>query len=122
MNAFASLVGRILLSIVFIMAGYGKITGYDGTVGYMEQFGIPGALLPAVIALELGGGLLILAGFMSRLAALALAGFTIVAAAVFHSNFGDQMQTVMFMKNLAIAGGLLLLFAHGPGRYAINDA
>ncbi len=121
MNDASALLGRILLSAIFVMSGVGKISGYEGTVGYMEQFGVPGVLLPAVIAVELLGGLAVLIGFGARWAALLLAGFTLVAAVVFHTNFADQMQMIMFMKNLAIAGGLLLLFAHGAGRYALRD-
>ena len=84
----------------------------------MQQHGVPGVLLPAVIAVELLGGLAILFGIWSRYAGLALALFTLVAAALFHNNFADQMQMMNFMKNVAMAGGLLLLFANGSGRYA----
>ncbi len=121
MSSIASLVGRALLAAIFIYAGIGKIGGYEGTAGYMQSFGIPGALLPAVIALELGGGLLLLAGAFSRFAALALAIFTIAAGVIFHGNTADQMQWLLLTKNVAIAGGLLMVFAHGPGRYAVND-
>jgi putative oxidoreductase len=121
MHATVSLIGRILLSAIFIAAGVNKILSYDGTLGFMANFGVPGALLPAVIALELLGGIAILIGFYARWAALALAIFTLVAAAIFHSNFADQIQIAMFMKNAAISGGLLLLFANGAGRYAIRD-
>ena len=121
MHPTVSLIARVLLSAIFIAAGIQKITGYDGTVAYMATFGVPATLLPAVIALELGGGLLILFGLWSRWAALGLAIFTIIAAGVFHSNFADPMMFAMFMKNLAISGGLLLLFANGPGRYAVRD-
>ena len=75
----------------------------------MEAMGIPGGLLPLVILLEIGGALALIVGWQQRWAALALAGFSVIAAAVFHTNFGDQMQMIMFMKNLAIAGGLLVL-------------
>jgi putative oxidoreductase len=78
-------------------------------------------MLPAVIALELGGGLAILFGLFSRWAALGLAVFSVIAALIFHTNFADQMQAVSFMKNLAIAGGLLLLYANGPGAWAVRD-
>jgi putative oxidoreductase len=90
-------------------------------MGYMQSAGVPGQLLPAVIALELGGGILVLLGFFSRWVALALAVFCVAAAYLFHGNFSDQMQATSFMKNLAIAGGFLLLFANGPGSYAVND-
>lgn len=120
-HALISLVARVLLSAIFIAAGYNKIGGYDGTMQYMESAGVPGILLPAVIALELGGGLMILLGLFSRWAALALAAFSVVAALLFHANFADQMQAAAFMKNLALAGGLLLLFANGPGAWAVRD-
>ncbi len=119
-----SLIARLLIAPIFIMAGFEKITGYAASAGYMEAYGLPGILLPAAIAVELGGGLAVLLGIFSRWAALALAGFCIVAAAIFHtawSGDGGQMQQIMFMKNLAMAGGLLLLFANGPGRYAVRD-
>ncbi len=121
MTAITSLAGRVLLSAIFILAGWQKITGYEATLQYMQAFGVPGVLLPLVILAELGGGLAILFGVFSRYAALALAAFSIIAAAVFHSNFGDDVQMVLFLKNLAIAGGLLMLAAHGPGAYSVKD-
>lgn len=114
------LAGRILLAAIFVIAGFQKIGGFAGTQQYMEAFGIPGMLLPLVILLELGGGLMIVAGLLTRWTALALAGFTLVAGIVFHADFGDQMQSVMFMKNLAITGGLLLLAAFGPGALSLD--
>lgn len=117
---FTELAGRVLISAIFILAGWGKIAGYAGTQGYMESVGVPGALLPVVIVTELGGGLLVLAGLWTRLAAFALAGFSIVAAALFHANFADQMQQILFMKNLAMAGGLLFLVVHGAGALSID--
>ena len=121
LHAPVSLVARILLSAIFIMAGAQKITGYAGTQAYMAKAGVPGELLPLVIALELGGGIAILVGMYARYAALALAIFTIVAAVLFHADTADRIQTILFMKNMAIAGGLLLLAANGPGRLAVND-
>jgi putative oxidoreductase len=120
-HALLSLVARVLLSAIFISAGYNKIFGYEGTAQFMASMGVPAALLPAVIALELGGGLAILIGLFSRWAALALAVFCVASALLFHFNFADQMQAAAFMKNLAIAGGLLLLFANGPGAWAARD-
>lgn len=119
-----SLVGRVLLAALFIVFGFEKITGYAGSAQYMEAYGLPGALLPLAIIAELGGGLAILFGVFSRWAALALAGFCIVTALVFHtawSGDGGQAQFINFMKNLALAGGLLLLAANGPGRYVVKD-
>jgi putative oxidoreductase len=121
LHAPLSLVARILLATIFIQAGAGKIPGYAGTQAYMAKFGVPGELLPLVIALEIAGGVAILIGLYSRLAGLALALFTLAAAVMFHAEVGDRTQMIMFMKNVAIAGGLLLLAANGPGRFAVND-
>jgi putative oxidoreductase len=104
----ADWIGRALLAVLFILAGVGKITGYNNTLAYMAAHGVPGFLLPAVIALELGGGLALLIGWRADIAAFLLAGFTIIAAVVFHINFGDQAQLTLFLKDFAIAGGLLL--------------
>jgi len=117
---FADLAGRILISAIFILSGFSKITGYAGMQGYMESQGVPGALLPLVIATELGGGILVVLGLWTRLAALALAGFSVLAALLFHANFGDQIQMIMFMKNFAMAGGFLFLVAHGAGALSLD--
>lgn len=118
---YAAPLGRLLISFIFIMAGLSKITGYAGTVGYMESQGVPGALLPAVIATELGLGILVLIGWKTRIAAFLLAGFSILSALLFHLNFADQIQSIMFMKNFAIAGGLLFLVAHGAGILSVDN-
>jgi putative oxidoreductase len=120
-HALVSLLGRALLASPFILFGAEKLTGYAGTVEYMAAYGLPAVLLPLAIAVELGGGLAILFGVLSRWAAIALAVFCIITAVTFHRDFGDQMQLINFMKNLAMAGGLLLLSANGPGAYAIKD-
>ena len=111
MTAGAQLTGRVLISAIFIMAGINKIIGYNGTQGYMDSMGVPGALLPLVILLEIGGGLAVLVGWQTRIAAFLLAGFTVLSALIFHASFSDQMQSILFMKNLAMAGGLLFLVA-----------
>ncbi len=116
----ADLLGRILLSVIFIVAGLGKITGYAGTQGYMEVMGVPGALLPLVIAVELLGAVAIILGYQTRIAALLLAGFSVLSAILFHANFADQTQSIMFMKNLAMAGGFLLLVARGAGGWSLD--
>ena len=117
----AAPLGRILLALMFVLAGLNKISGYSGVQGYMDSMGVPGALLPAVIALEILGGVLLMLGCHTRLNAFLLAGFTIVATAIFHSNLGDQTQMLFFMKNLAITGGLLLVVALGAGPYSIDN-
>src|SRR5262245_57731942 len=98
--------GRLLLASLFILEGWSKLRGYDAAATYMARFGVPGALLPAVIAVELGGGAAILVGWQTRLAALSLAVFCILAAVLFHANFSDRNQLLHFEKDIAIAGGL----------------
>lgn len=120
MNATLSLLGRIALSLLFIISGWGKISGYAGTQQYMEAMGVPGMLLPLVILLELGGGLAIAAGLFSRWIAIALAVFSVATALVFHANFGDAAQAINFWKNIGMAGGLLLLAAQGAGAFSID--
>ena len=121
MNKYSSVVARILLAHIFILAGMNKIMGYAGTQGYMESMGVPGMLLPLVILVEVGAGLALVAGWQTRLAAYALAGFTVLSAVIFHSNLGDQTQMILFMKNFAIAGGLLLLAEHGAGTFSLDN-
>ena len=120
-NNLSTLIGRVLIAMMFIMAGYSKIGGYEGTQGYMESVGVPGILLPVVIALELLGGIAVLVGYQTKIAAFLLGGFTFLTAIIFHSDFGQQMQMILFMKNLAISGAFLLLFVHGPGQWAVNS-
>jgi putative oxidoreductase len=109
MEKYTNLVARILMALLFLPAGVNKIMGYAGTQAYMEALGVPGILLPLVILLEVGGGLALILGWQTRIVSLALAGFTLLAAFIFHTNFGDQMQMIMFMKNIAITGGLLAI-------------
>ncbi len=121
MKASTQLTGRVLISAIFIMAGLNKLgAGYAGTQGYMESMGVPGALLPLVILLELGGGLAIVLGWQTRIAASLLAGFSIISALVFHADFADQMQSILFMKNLAMAGGFLFLVADDTHIWSID--
>ena len=115
------LTGRVVLSIIFIQAGWGKISGYAGTVEYMQAAGLPGALLPLIILTELGGGLLVLLGLFTRYAAIALAGFCVLSAWFFHYHPGDAGQIINFMKNITIAGGFLVLAGAGPGALALDN-
>ena len=121
MEKISQLVARAFLGHIFLLAGVSKIGVYEGTQAYMDAMGVPGMLLPLVILLEVGGGLAITAGWKTKWASVALAAFSIVAAAVFHNNFGDQMQMIMFMKNIAISGGLVLLAVHGAGAYSFDN-
>ncbi|MFL6673647.1 MAG: DoxX family protein [Massilia sp.] len=120
MHAFLNIAARILMSQIFITSGYEKIAGYAGTVKYMASLGLPGFLVPLVILLELGGGLALLFGFKTRWAALALAGFSLLTGLMVHLHPGDQMQMINFMKNLAMAGGLLMFVRHGAGAPSID--
>lgn len=119
LNALLAVASRALMSLIFIGAGYSKLTGYAGTQSYMEAMHVPGALLPLVIALELGGGIALLLGLQTRLVAGLLAGFSIVTGFIFHGG-ADQMNQIMLMKNFAIAGGLLAFVRTGAGAPAID--
>ncbi|WP_201554438.1 DoxX family protein [Psychrobacter immobilis] len=114
-------IGRLFLSMIFIFSGFTKITGYAATQGYMESMGVPGMLLPLVIAVELFGGLAILFGFKARFVAILLVGFNIISALIFHQFWIDESQMNPFMKNIAMAGGFLMIFAHGAGAYSIDN-
>lgn len=120
LHNLAAPMGRALLALMFLLAGLNKISGYAGTQGYMESMGVPGALLPLVILLEVGGGLTLMLGWYTRITAYLLAGFTLVATLIFHSSLGDQTQMLFFLKNLAITGGLLLVAVHGAGPWSID--
>ncbi|MFZ5619190.1 MAG: DoxX family protein [Pseudomonadota bacterium] len=121
LTRFAAPAGRIFLAGLFLFSGIGKLAAYEASQGYMEAMGVPGALLPAVIASEIIAPLALIAGFKARVAAFLLAGFSIVTALLFHSNFADQIQQVMFLKNLSIAGGLLMIVANGAGAFSFDD-
>lgn len=126
MNTFQSVVsviGRILLSQIFIISGVGKATNPEGTIGYIQSVGAPMPEVAYVIALvvELGLGIALLVGFKARWAAAGIALFTIATAFLFHFNLADQMQQIMFLKNLTIAGGLLIVVAFGAGAYSLDN-
>jgi len=121
MEKISQFVARLFLAQMFLLSGIFKIGGYAGTQGYMEAMGVPGMLRPLVIALEIGGGLAIIAGWQTRLVSIVLAAFTLAAAAIFHNNLADQTQMIMFMKNIAIAGGFILLAVHGAGGYSWDN-
>ena len=117
---FSELAGRTFLAALFLISGLGKIGAYAGTAAYMASAGVPGALLPAVIAAEVLGAIAIIVGWKTRITAFLLAGFTLLSGALFHSNFGDQVQMIMFLKNVAITGGFLLLAANGAGALSLD--
>ena len=114
------LAGRTMLAAIFLISGSGKIGAYAGTAAYMASQGVPGALLPLVIATEVLGGIAIVLGWRTRIAAILLAGFTLLSALVFHADFADQAQSINFLKNVAIAGGFLLLVANGAGPLSLD--
>jgi len=116
----AELIGRVFLAAIFLLSGLGKIGAYAGTAAYMSSVGVPAALLPVVIATEVLGAIAIIIGWKTRLVAFLLAGFTLVTGVIFHSNFADQVQMIMFLKNAAIAGGFLLLVANGAGALSLD--
>lgn len=116
-HGFSQLAARALMAYIFIVAGWGKVVGYEATVGYMQAMGVPGELLPLTILLEFGGGLTILFGLQTRVVAALLAGFSLVTAFLFH---GTAEDAVNFMKNFAMAGGLLLLVVQGAGRISLD--
>lgn len=116
----ALLLARMLMSAIFIHAGFGKLMGYAAAQQYMASAGLPGALLPLVILTELGCGLLILVGWQTRIVAFLLAGFCVVTALAFHMKFGDRAQLVNFEKNMAMAGGFLALMIAGAGPWSLD--
>ena len=123
MNAIeksADLLGRILLVVLFVFAAVGKLTGYAGTQAYMQSAGVPGYLLPLVILTELGGAVLIVLGWQTRLVAFLLAGFTLLSALIFHHQIGDSMQLLLLLKGISITGAFLLLVANGAGPCSLD--
>lgn len=121
LNPIYSLGGRILMALIFVLAGLNKIGAIEGTQGYMEAMGVPGILIYPTILFEIGTGLAIMVGYQTRIVALALAGFCLVSAVIFHSDLGDQVQFVLFMKNLAMAGGFLFLVRDGAGQLSLDN-
>lgn len=121
------LIARVLIAAIFVLSGAGKIAGFDGTVGYIASKGLPLPALAAVAAIvvELGGGLLLIVGWKARWAAAAMLVFTLAAAVIFH-NFWHvaadeaQNQMIHFMKNIAMAGGLLMVMVHGSGARSLD--
>ena len=120
LESFTELAGRTLLAVLFLLSGLGKLGAYSATAGYMSSVGVPGALLPVVIATEVLGALAIILGWKTRTVAVLLAGFSLLTAITFHRNFADQIQLTNFLKNVSIAGGFLLLAANGPGLVSID--
>jgi putative oxidoreductase len=120
MSNLAAPLGRLLLSVMFILGGIGKFGDLAGTGAYMQSAGVPSALALPAAAFELLAGLAILIGWQTRAVALLLAGFCILTALLFHRDFANQMMMIMFMKNLGLAGGFLTLYAHGAGALSFD--
>ena len=121
LNPVFSLAGRVMIALIFVLAGVSKISAIEGTQGYMEAMGLPGILIYPTILFEVAAGLAIIAGFQTRLVALSLAGFSLLSALIFHSQLGDQMQFILFTKNVAIAGGFLFLARYGAGELSLDN-
>ena len=124
MGFFSSLMdlfGRVFIAALFVINGIGKIFNYDSTISYMSDFNVPGFLVIPAIVVELLLPLLIIIGYKTRISAFILALFTILLAVIFHSDFTDQMQTISFLKNLAITGGLFIIVARGPGKISLDE-
>jgi len=113
-------IGRALMSVIFLLDGYGKIFEYRDVAAYMQDYGVSRLLLPLAILTELGGGLSILFGLKTRWAAIALAGYAMLTAALFHYSFADADQAIHFQKNLAMAGGFVILAVFGPGGWSVD--
>ena len=114
------LIGRILISALFLLNGIFKISNYDGTIGWMESFGMPGILLIPAIILEIAGPVLIIIGYKTKLAAGLLSLFCIATAFIFHNDFANQMQLTSFLKNIALAGGFLFIVVNGAKDFSLD--
>jgi len=121
-KTYTPTIGRVLLAAIFLISGAGKLLNPAGTIGYISAVGLPLPEVGLVIAIvvEIVGGVLLIAGYRTRFVALTLAVFTIVAGILFHNHFADQNQLIHFLKNLAIAGGLLEVAAFGAGRFSLD--
>ena len=112
--------GRLLISFMFLMSGLNKAGNYSNTSGWMESMGVSSSILPLVILLEIIGAFAIIVGWHTKITAFLLAGFSIISALIFHSDFSNQVEMIMFMKNFAIAGGFLILVANGAGNNKVS--
>ena len=120
MASFFDLIGRIFISLVFLLSGYNKIFNYDNTISWMEGFGIPGFLLWPAIVLEILLPIFIIIGYRTQISAIILAMFCLATALIFHNDFANQMQIIAFLKNFGLAGGFLFIAVNGPKEWAIE--
>ena len=114
------LVGRIFISLVFLSSGFNKIGNYEGTIGWMESFGMPGIFLIPAIILEVGAPILIIIGYKVKISAALLSLFCIATAVIFHNDFSNQMQFISFFKNIGLAGGFLFLVIYGAKDFSLD--
>ena len=114
------ILGRLLLSAIFLINGIGKIFNYEGTIQYMENFDVPGYLIIPAITVEILFPILLIIGYYTKFSALVLSLFTLALTVIFHTDFSNQMQLMSFLKNIAIAGGFLIIFVYGPGKYSLD--
>ena len=112
--------GRIFLSAIFLINGVGKIFNYEETIQYMENFNVSGNLIIPAIIVEILFPILLIIGYQTKFSALVLSLFTLTLAVIFHTDFSNQMQLISFLKNIAIAGGFLIIFVNGAGKYSID--
>ena len=115
------LLSRIFISLLFLINGYFKITNYDGTLEWMEGYNVPGILLIPAIILEFAASILIIVGYKTKIAAFLLAAFCMTTALIFHADFSSQIQITSFLKNIALAGGFLLIVVNGAKKYSLDN-
>ena len=121
MTTTSAPIGRLLISFMFLMSGLNKIGNYSNTSSWMEAMGVSGSFLPLVIIFEMLAAVAVIVGWQTKIAAFLLAGFCILSGLIFHSNFSNQVEMIMFMKNFAIAGGFLILVANGAGNFSLDN-
>lgn len=122
LRTYSPLIARLLIGGFFLLAGVGKVADIAGTAGYIQSVGLPGVLAWPAAIFEIALGLALIVGYQTRIAALAGAAFCIVTAVLFHNNFADQIEMIMFLKNFSIAGAFLMFFANGAGKVALDKA
>jgi len=120
LNTVSAPIGRLLISLIFLMSGLNKISNYANTSGWMESMGVSSSLLPLVIIIEILAAIAIILGWKTKIAAFLLAGFCILSGLIFHNDFSNQVEMIMLMKNFAIAGGFLILVVNGPGNFSLD--
>ncbi len=121
MTNILDLFARILISTLFLINGIFKITNYDGTVGWMEGYGVPGILIIPAIIIEILGPILIIVGYQTKITAAFLSLFCLATAIIFHNDFSNQMQLTSFLKNIALAGGFLFLVINGSKKFSLDN-